>query len=263
MNQVSVLVTNDDGYKCIGYLSLIDKLKKDYQVVGVAPNTERSWIGKSISNREVSFQKHNLDGIEVFSVDGTPADCAQIGIYTLFPKKPDWLISGINIGENLGLGWIFSSGTVGAALEAAFQGVKAIAISYRFPLEERKGIDFNDSKNSYLYETASVVAKEAVDLIIANDVSEVDFYIVNIPYQVKTDSRLEVTKPYRGSYDQLYYKKGDKLEFKTKVPIYENMEPGTDLNAVGNGNIAITPIKVNLASKELLEKTKSKLESKS
>ena len=256
----TILLTNDDGYKCIGFLSLLNKLKKEYNVVPVAPSEGKSWIGKAITPEPIKVEKVKAYGSNIYSVSGTPADCSQIGVYNLSDNKPDLVVSGINIGENVGLGWILSSGTVGGAIEAFLQGVQSIAVSYRFPLEERVGVDFYDEKNCYLYENASILTKKVVDKIIDQDFDkEVDFFIVNIPYQVNSDAKFEITKPYRGSYKKLFYENNGIFTHKTKVPEYKNLPNCTDLKAVGEGRVSITPVKIELTSDDLIEKIKGRL----
>src|SRR5215472_1710409 len=113
-----ILLTNDDSYLCAGFYPLLTELRKRHEVTAIAPKEQKSWVGKSVSaHKNVKVQKIAFEDTNVFAVEGTPADCVQIGIYGILPKRPDLVASGINAGENVGHGRILSSGTVGAAME--------------------------------------------------------------------------------------------------------------------------------------------------
>src|SRR6185295_873690 len=100
----------------------------------VVPHVERSWVGKSISRFDViRVEKGERDGISLYTATGTPADCASLAIHTLFPERPDLVVSGITLGLNFGLAFLLSSGTVGAAIEASIAGVPALAFSLALP----------------------------------------------------------------------------------------------------------------------------------
>jgi 5'-nucleotidase len=74
-----------------------------------------------------------FDAFAAVAVEGTPSDCANLGVHHLFGDEPDWVVSGVNIGLNAGLNFIVNSGTVGAAFEAALVGVPAVAFSMHMP----------------------------------------------------------------------------------------------------------------------------------
>ncbi len=84
---------------------------------------------------ELRRRSVEIEGEEVHCFSGSPADCANFGIYHLFDKKPDFVVSGINIGKNSGLGYVLSSGTVGACLEANIAGIPGIALSQELARE--------------------------------------------------------------------------------------------------------------------------------
>jgi 5'-nucleotidase len=125
-----ILITNDDGINAPG-LKILTKIAlqltdKD-NVVTVAPSSERSGVGHCISYTSPMM----ITEIEQnrFSVDGYPADCVLAGIYHVFDgKKPDLVLSGVNKGNNSAENVLYS-GTIGAALEGALQGIKSIALS--------------------------------------------------------------------------------------------------------------------------------------
>jgi len=133
----TLLLVNDDGPLSPFLLPFAQKLSALAQVRVAVPLEEKSWTGKSMT-RHGKLNARPLpgfDSIPALTVDGTPSDCANLGIHHLFGGAPDWVVSGINIGLNAGLNFIVNSGTVGAAFEAALAGVPAVAFSMHMPRE--------------------------------------------------------------------------------------------------------------------------------
>ncbi|MGH8020338.1 MAG: 5'/3'-nucleotidase SurE [Opitutaceae bacterium] len=133
MRKPSFLVTNDDGIDSPFLAALVCALAKLGMVSVVAPSGERSWIGKAISRRgQIAARKRpDLFDCQAWEVDGTPADCVNLGLGHFVTSRIDAVVSGINIGSNAGLPLILASGTVGGALEGALLGRHAIASSMR------------------------------------------------------------------------------------------------------------------------------------
>jgi len=126
MTSMKILVTNDDGIHAPGIKALADALAKVGDVAVVAPDRERSAVGHALTLHH-PLRAVQL-GPDMFSVDGTPTDCVNLGIHNLISFKPDLVVSGINRGGNLGDDVTYS-GTVSAALEAALMGIPAFAVS--------------------------------------------------------------------------------------------------------------------------------------
>jgi len=134
------LLVNDDGVQSPFLLPLAARLSELGKVSIAVPLHEKSWTGKSMT-RHGKLRVHPLQGAAwpgfepyaAVAVEGTPSDCANLGVHHLFGGAPDWVVSGINIGMNAGLNFIVNSGTVGAALEAALVGVPAVAFSMHMP----------------------------------------------------------------------------------------------------------------------------------
>ncbi|MCR4742244.1 MAG: 5'/3'-nucleotidase SurE, partial [Treponema sp.] len=137
---MNILVTNDDGYDSSGLQTLVDVLSKEHKVYVLAPDRNRS----AVSNHITMFNDTAITKIKdkVYSCQGYPADCAAIGLTSnLFDIKFDLLISGINLGGNLGTDIVYS-GTCAAARQAVFDKVPAIALSIQ-PLSYNQGeIDY-------------------------------------------------------------------------------------------------------------------------
>ncbi len=122
---MKLLITNDDGYEAEGLQRLIDHLSIDHDCYVVAPDQGRSCCGHSVTNAtELEVIRKDK---QHWTISGTPADCVRIGLMVL-EINPDWVISGVNHGGNMGIDTIYS-GTVAAAREATILGYKSIALS--------------------------------------------------------------------------------------------------------------------------------------
>ncbi len=127
--KLTLLLTNDDGYGSSGIRNLFNILSADYNVIVVAPDSERSGVGHAFTfNAPLHYEKMESDPIGGYKVSGTPADCVKFAISYLLPQRPDIVVSGLNIGENSGLS-AFYSGTVAAAREGAFWNIPSFAFS--------------------------------------------------------------------------------------------------------------------------------------
>lgn len=132
-----VMLTNDDGFDAAGLVAVRTALEQaGYRVTVVAPLGQQSGSGMRVTLGEIAVADH---GHDTWSVDGSPADCASYGLTRLLAANPpDIVVSGANLGQNLGANTT-SSGTVGAAMMAAQLGVPAIAVSVGLDLAEAKG----------------------------------------------------------------------------------------------------------------------------
>jgi 5'-nucleotidase len=129
-DSLEILLTNDDGIDSPGLRALYDALSEVANVTTVAPADDQSAVGRAMSY-EVSVEEHELG----YAVHGTPSDCVVAGLAELGPY-PDVVVSGSNQGANMGAYVLGRSGTVSAAVEAAFSGVPAIAASLHVPQDE-------------------------------------------------------------------------------------------------------------------------------
>lgn len=251
-----ILLTNDDGYRSIGFLSLLKELSKKFSVIAVAPSKEQSCAGKSISRtKELKLKKVKIENNEIFSINGTPADCVQIGLYNILKRKPRLVISGVNTGANVGHGRILSSGTLGASMEASIDGVKSISSSLYIPPEIKEKADFSDPKNYRIFENATKITLKLVEILYGKEIdSDIDFVSINIPFNATIDSEFEITKPFRNPYGKLFHKKHDRFIHINPMLGFDNLKDGTDLKALYNGKISITPINLELVSNSSLQR---------
>ncbi len=125
-----ILLTNDDGIYAPGLWALYQELRQLGEVSVVAPESEQSAVGHAISlANPLRVKKVSLDGgVQGWAVSGTPADCVKIALSELLPEPPQMVVSGLNLGPNVGINVLYS-GTVSAATEASILGVRAMAVS--------------------------------------------------------------------------------------------------------------------------------------
>ena len=134
-----ILLTNDDGIYASGLAAIFHEFSSLGKVTVVAPESEQSAVGHAISlNQPLRVRSVSMHGdILGWAVSGTPADCVKIALAELLPEPPDLVVSGINLGPNVGINVLYS-GTVSAATEASILGIKAVA----FSLDTYKHADF-------------------------------------------------------------------------------------------------------------------------
>ena len=252
-----ILLTNDDGYTSSSFYPLLNELSKHFSVFSITPDTEKSWIGKAITTKkELKLTKIKKENYEIFLLDGTPADCVQVGFYNILKTKPKLVLSGINQGSNVGSARILSSGTIGAAMEASIEGVSAIASSVRIPLEIKKTLNLFDEKNYVYFENAAKITAKLTKILIDKKFdSGVDLFSINIPFDATLDSEIAITRPFKDPYGQLFHLKENGSVFhKTPRLEFKNLKEGTDLKALSEGKISITPISLNLVEKNSIKK---------
>lgn len=133
-----ILATNDDGINSNFLIKLVEALSENCEVITCAPDGERSWIGHAITRHQTLEPKEvkKYPGKIAYSVNGTPADCVNLAVGNLLDREPDVVVSGINLGYNITMPMILSSGTVGGAMEASLLGLRAMAVSLALPNEK-------------------------------------------------------------------------------------------------------------------------------
>src|SRR5512136_1265855 len=237
-----ILLTNDDGVSSVGLWAAYEALAPIADVTIVAPATQQSAVGRSISIFEpLRANQIIMNGIPAWSVSGKPTDAVIIGLYAL-RLAPDLVVSGINIGENLSFDSIMTSGTVGAALEASNQGTPAIAFSLQV---EDQGDKFDDPRfHGQSFDDAKRVVVEICRTFLGRPFpSGTDVINVNIPSKVK--GGYEVTR----LSDKLFLTGVERRldprsrpYFWINGPLIDDAEEGTDVHAIRKGNISVTPI---------------------
>lgn len=240
-----ILITNDDGIHSRGLWSLAKALNKIGHVSIVAPDRDLSGIGTAMTLSSI-VRTHEIlptvDGIEARSVQGTPADCVILATEFLFNEPFDLIVSGINQGANLGLD-VLSSGTIGAALQGYYLNIPSIAISAAYT---------NDTE--IRYEAASRTAVILTRWLSSNLPKEPLLLNVNLPAaELDSIEHVEIThlgpRAYLESVER--GQDGRRIHYwiKHNKPQIEDAEIGTDVWAVRNNRVSITPIDVSLIGK--------------
>ena len=168
-----VLIANDDGIFAPGIRALAKAAAAaGHRVTVFAPDAQRSAAGHSFTIANPLHAKPvDYDGIRAFSVDGTPADCARLGLYLLKDDPVDFVLAGINKGANRGAAILYS-GTVGAAMEASLCGVPGLAVSLCSHLDRD-------------YEEAAALGVRAMEWAVHHPLPRGEIYNLNVPFGVK------------------------------------------------------------------------------
>ena len=251
-----VLVTNDDGGDSPALVPLMRELLTRTEVRALVPERECSWSSKTMSRfGELELTSRERDGIRFFTANGSPADCANLGIHKLQPKKPGLLVSGINIGANAGLGYLLSSGTIGAAIEGMLSGVPAVALSLKLHSSDYR--DWRTNRNpDLLVDTfcrAATVAAEIVGEVLAGGLPVgASVLSVNMPPDVSRDSPRRFAGVTDSRYGSFFSetRNGSYVYRFDKKTIFANptLPSGRagDLEALADGVVAITPLRFDL-----------------
>lgn len=237
-----ILLTNDDGVTSAGLWAAYEALSAIADVTVVAPATQQSAVGRSISIFEpIRTYEITLNGVPAYSVGGKPTDAVIIGLYSL-NLKPDLVVSGVNIGENLSYESIMTSGTVGAALEASNQGVRSIAFSLQV---EDQGDKFDDpSRATQKFEETRRIVRDVCERIFEHGFPE-DADVINVNIPSRVTGGYEVTRLGEKLFHTGVEKRLDprgRPYYWIDGPLYADAEEGTDVHAVRKGNVSITPI---------------------
>ena len=239
---MNILITNDDGIRADGIIELSKELSKTHNVYVVAPDTQKSATGHAITiHNPIMLNDEYIDeNICAYSISGTPADCVKIGIEALFKDiNIDMVISGINNGPNLGTDVIYS-GTVSAAIEGFIQNKPSIAFSLN---------EFNVEKEKYK-EVSKYAAK------IVNDIQDklnlLDDCILNVNIPNKEVKGTKITRLGERKYENVLEERVSpygKRYFWIGGKVKElEQELDSDITAIENGYITITPINIDMTN---------------
>jgi 5'-nucleotidase len=241
-----ILITNDDGMDSPALPPLMGAIGRLASYEVVVPDRERSWIGKAITRHDpVTVQTVDRAGLEITATSGYPADCVQLGIHALFPEPPALVVSGINIGYNHGAGYIQSSGTVGAAIEALLGGVPAIALSAGS--HSRPWAQWRDwvrtPEATTMWERLAAIAADLVGRLLLGDAPGA-VVNVNLPDDATAETTRVITTVAEVGYEQLFRhdEEGRYVhDFGGGLRWFSGLE-GTDVEATARGQISISPV---------------------
>jgi 5'-nucleotidase len=246
-----ILITNDDGVYSSGIHAAYEAIKDLGKIYVVAPATQKSGVGRALSIFEpIRVFKTRVNGIDAYAVGGTPTDSVIIGIYAVIQEIPDLIISGINFGENLSTEAITTSGTVGAALEGATQGSPSIAISMEVEDQTEKfHLGFIKKDFAVPIKILRQLARKVLKQKLPDGV---DILNVNIPKGVRGDTPVKITRLARRVFTTSVDKRLDprgRPYYWIDGTEFGGAEEGTDVHALKNGFISVTPITLDCTAR--------------
>ena len=242
---MKILVSNDDGYFAPGITLLAEALRQMGEVTVVAPERDRSGASNSLTLDRPLTVRRAPNGY--FSVNGTPTDCVHIAVTGLLDFTPDLIVSGVNLGANMGDDTIYS-GTVAAAAEGYLLGIPSVAVSLT-------------SKTGEHFESAIGAALQIVERLRRSPLREPVLLNVNVP---------DVAPALLGGIEVTRLGRRHKAEpvVKLKTPRGEtaywigpaggaaDAGPGTDFHAVESHRVSVTPLRMDLTHNVQLERVK-------
>ena len=245
-----ILLTNDDGISHPGLLAMYRELSSLGEVHVVAPQTVQSATGHGITlTSPLLTQEMTVEGAFTgIAVDGRPADCVKLAISQLLPRRPDLVISGINSGAYVGINVIYS-GTIAAAIEAAFLGLPSIAVS----LYLRKEIPTD-------YTAAAKSALKVIRQILDHGLHGGQVINVNLPALPagKEANGVRVvrqcTRPWEDTYEKRTDPRGRDYFWNSSVFQLNASEHDSDVTALRDGFITVTPLQFDLTNHDELRR---------
>ncbi len=243
---MKILVSNDDGYLSPGLACLADAARELAEVMVVAPDRERSGASNSLTLTRPLRAREAEPG--VYAVDGTPTDCVHLGLTGLTAQRADVVLSGINIGANLGDDILYS-GTVAAATEGRYLGYPAVAFSMA-------------SFAPRHWDTAARVVTHVVRRLEDHNLPGNTLLNVNIPDIPWSEVRgMRATRMGRRHPSEKVIRetdpRGHPIYWIGQAGAEEDAGEGTDFHAVASGWVSVTPINLDLTRHGVLESTEA------
>lgn len=248
-----ILITNDDGFESEGLKKLVKMLKKEFKakITVVAPATEKSACSHSITlTKPLRFVKvgkrfYKLD-------DGTPADCVYLALAALYKNRlPDLVISGINMGANVGED-ITYSGTCAGAMEAVLQGIPALALSQFYKTNEKE-LNFKNALN---------ITKELIEKIFNQGfpLDKKEFLNVNFPSPKSKFKGVKICKAGKRVYNFKAHAntnpRGVEYFWLASANLDFEDEKNSDIALLKQGYATITPIMLDLTAYKKMQNLK-------
>lgn len=236
-----ILVCNDDGFHAPGLAALHKAVTGLGEVTVVAPATEQSGVGHAITvANPLKIKRLKLAGqIEGYLVNGTPADCVKIAVSVLLKKPPQLVVSGINLGPNVGISVVYS-GTVSAAAEGAILGIPSMAVS----------LSAFDNPG---WEPAAHFARLLAEKILRKGLPACTMLNVNVPDRPLSRIKgIAVTRVGKSRFAEVFHRRrmprgGDYYWLDGELEVLEETK-GTDVQAVKDGYVSVTPVTFELTN---------------
>ena len=242
---MKILVSNDDGYFAPGITLLAEALRQLGEVTVVAPERDRSGASNSLTLDRPLTVRRAANGY--FSVNGTPTDCVHIAVTGLLDFTPDVVVSGINLGANMGDDTIYS-GTVAAAVEGYLLGIPSVAVSLA-------------SKAGEHFDSAIGIALQMVERLRRRPFGEPVLLNVNVPDIPSAElGGVEVTRLGKRHKAEPVVKlqtpRGETAYWIGPAGGAADAGPGTDFHAVEGGRVSVTPLRMDLTHSAQLTRAK-------
>ncbi|PHZ83686.1 5'/3'-nucleotidase SurE [Paremcibacter congregatus] len=240
-----ILVTNDDGYNAPGLKALIEIAKSvSDDVWVVAPEEEQSGKGHSLSLSEPVRYRKVAD--KFYAVKGTPTDCVMMAVHSIMPNRPTILLSGINRGVNLAEDMTYS-GTISAAMEGTICGVPSIAFSQ----------EIDRTNNGDAFQVAKEQGENVLRTLISHAIEPGILYNVNFPQDSESLKGIRTTRQGFRDDEELFIDEREDprggcyfwIGFRRQ---YGNPVVGTDLAAIQDGYISVTPLHLDMTHEKTL-----------
>lgn len=235
-----ILLTNDDGIASPALAQLRRVLTPFGRVITIAPDRNQSAMSQALTlSRPLRIHEESED---VYSVDGTPADCVLVAFHGKILERPDFVVSGINHGPNMGED-VFYSGTVAAAIEGVLQGVPAVAAS----LVTRDQTDFRAAADTVGNVMRQVLSRGLVRRLLLN---------INVPHRPAAELKgVRITRLGTRVYEDTLVRKVDPrgrdyFWIGGEDPVWQP-EEGTDFQTVHDGYVSVTPMQLELTDHAL------------
>jgi 5'-nucleotidase len=246
----AILITNDDGFGVEGLTLTQEALEGIAPVLVVVPKANNSGISHKITLHEsLAVEKqclYSLHGTDVFVVDGTPADCVRLGIFSLSKIPVGLVVAGINHGANMGEDVVYS-GTVAAAREGAILGIKSFAVSM---------IDDTMQQDSAIKEIIHNFALWLIRHKIPNN----SFFNINFPQHIAYRRHcVQITTLGKRIYGTEYMPtriSSKSTSYKLKEHVSGHHIKGTDIYATHHGRVSVTPLTLDFTDNVLHKKLK-------
>jgi 5'-nucleotidase len=244
-----ILITNDDGVHAPGIRALASVARQFGEVIICAPDSERSCCGHSMTMRDpLRVKELEIDGIRAYAVNGLPVDCVNVALTELFSDDCDLVLSGINNGPNLGFDVTYS-GTVGGAMEGCINGIRSISLSMCKFVEESPAH----------FETGVEWITENWELITQAPMERLTFLNVNIPAIASPEIQGHMVVPmgervYKDRVERRDDPFGRPYWWQGGVVVMDTTIENTDVWAVSQGYVALTPISMNWTAQTVLKK---------
>ncbi len=254
MDKPLILICNDDGIDARGIHALACALDGLGELVVVAPESEQSAVGHSITMRDpvrahpVAFEVPS-GPIAAFAVTGTPADCIKLGCNRMLDRFPDLVVSGINQGPNTAVNVLYS-GTVSAASEACILGLPAIAVS-------------NCSWSADAdFEIAGSFARQIAEKVLSKGLPAGVLLNVNVPATEAGDVKgIEITRQANARWEEEFSPRKDPFDrtYYWLTGRFVNLDDSgdNDLAAIDRGYVSVTPLQLDLTAYDHLDTLRS------